>query len=440
MTLLRASVRRSSAKSPRPRTSWLALLCAATLLVGCERATAPDRNIDVEWQRKTLVDQALKPWLAHAPQADGFMRTAFARDWQPTADALPWRQELTGQARLVYSMASGYLVTGDARYLQAAKSGADFMELHFHDDVQGAYFTKVGADGKVMNERKRSYGQAFVILAYAQLFKASGDAQYQALALKAWKETAAGLLEPGGGLIDSTGRDFKPESDTHTQNPVMHMFEALTLLSEVTGDKSVRAAARTIGDFVVNRLMEGLPDGSARIPEWYDANWKALPTRAKGGYIDLGHQFEWVQLLYSAQRADISPIYGAVAERILQYALKEGYDDIDGGAFDRTYPDGGTERVKYYWQQLECLHALMAAASAEPRREMWRRYEQTLELVRKQFIDTKHGGWQVRACSAGAGECAEEQPEPYHMVSWHLAALAEAGAMPATAAASAASR
>ncbi|XHS79303.1 AGE family epimerase/isomerase [Burkholderiaceae bacterium UC74_6] len=411
----------------------LASLGFVALLAGCERASAPERNVDAAWHRQALVDHALKPWLERAPQPDGFMRTAFARDWQPLPNAA-LRQDVINQSRLVYALASGFMVTGDRRYLQAARSGADFLQLRFHDEVQGGYFTMISANGTVLNDRKRSYGQAFVILAFAQMAQATGEARYKELALKAWREASAGLLEPSGGLVDRTSRDFKPEDPGHTQNPVMHMFEALTLLTEVTGDASARAATRALGDFVINRLMQGLPDGSARIPEWYDTDWKPFPTREKGGYIDLGHQFEWVHLLYRAQRLEISPIYGGVAERILQYALKEGYDEIDGGAFEKTYPDGGTERAKHYWQQLECLHGLMAAASADPRRELWRRYEQTLDLVRKQFVDTQHGGWQSNACSAGGGQCPDEQPEPYHMVSLHLAALAEAGFTPGSAA------
>jgi len=401
------------------------LLLCIVLIGGCERASGPSQHIDAEWHKKTLVNVALAPWLAVAPQPDGFMRTGFARDWQPLPNH-PMQQDLTNQSRLIYAMAVGYQVTQDRNYLDAARAGADFLLMHFHDDVQGGFFTQVAADGSVVIDRKRSYGQACALLALATLAKVSGDERYTKAALRTWNEVASGLLEPGGGLINSTTRSFKLEGATPTQNPVMHMFEGLLALEELSHDPKIRAATRSLGDFVIGKLMQGLPDGSARIPELYDMNWLPLQAKGQGGYIDIGHQFEWVHLLYQAERQGISPVYGAVAERLLQYALKEGYDESDGGSFERVYPDGGTERRKGFWQQAECLQALIAAASAKPRPELWRRMDQTLAFVQEQFIDKQHGGWHPRACPRGG--CVEAQPEPYHMASLHLAAMTAAGA------------
>ena len=52
---------------------------------------------------------------------------------------------------------------------------------------------------------------------------------------------------------------------------------------------------------------------------------------------------------------------------------------------------------------------------------MWRRYEQTLNLVRAKFIDSANGGWYPKACERCG--CSEGQVEPYHMTGMHHAAL-----------------
>jgi mannose/cellobiose epimerase-like protein (N-acyl-D-glucosamine 2-epimerase family) len=108
---------------------------------------------------------------------------------------------------------------------------------------------------------------------------------------------------------------------------------------------------------------------------------------------------------------------------VLTYALKHGYDEIDGGSFNRAFADGGVDRTKYWWPQAECLRALQAAAAATGKKEMWRRYDQTLALVRDQFIDER-GGWFFslkKKCREGG--CPEEQPDPYHMTGMHMAAM-----------------
>ncbi|MBV8501315.1 MAG: AGE family epimerase/isomerase [Paucibacter sp.] len=406
-----------------PRRLTALLLCVL-LLAACERTTQPERAIDAAWHREAMA-KLLEHWLQVSPNPSGLFRTAISRDWKAEGGQGPARLELTMQGRMIYSMAMGYELTRDPRYLQAARRGTDFLLEHFHDPVQGGFFNVVSEDGQVVADRKRAYGQAFALLALSHMARITGEARYRQAAQQAWQEISGGMRDAQGGLVEVTTRSFVPESKNRTQNPVMHMFEALLALGQVTDDPGVKKDTRALGDFVVNRLMQGLPDGSAYIPEWYDEGWKPLPTHEAGGYVEVGHQFEWVHLLYSAQAQGVSDIYGPVAERLLLYALRQGYDEIDGGAFERIYSDG-MERGKVYWQQLECLHGLIAAAGAEPRPDLWRRMDQTLGLVRAQFMDSQHGGWWDRACPRGG--CDGKQPEPYHMASLHAAALKAAGA------------
>ncbi|MBV8603347.1 MAG: AGE family epimerase/isomerase [Pelomonas sp.] len=402
-----------------------ALLCISVLLGACGRASAPDSVIDAAWCRDALVKDVLSHWLAVAPTSSGLYRSEFDRSWTYKG-AEPARIDLVGQGRILYALLVGYEVTKDPHYLDAARHGADFLLEHFHDPVQGGFFNVVAADGQVVSDAKRSYGHAAALLALAKMARVTGEERYKQAALAAWQEIALGLRDAHGGLVVETARNFAhSEGGARSLNPVMHMFEALLALVEATKDPGAQRAARHMGDWVVGELMQGLPDGSARLAEWYDSDWKPLPTREAGGYVDLGHQFEWTHLLRRAESLGISPVYGAVSDRLLQYALAKGYDEIDGGAYERIYPDGTLERGKGYWEQAECLHALIAAASSTQKQELWRRYEQTLELVRKKLIDPVHGGWYGRVCDHGG--CGDDQPEPYHMASLFSAALQAAG-------------
>jgi len=51
-------------------------------------------------------------------------------------------------------------------------------------------------------------------------------------------------------------------------------------------------------------------------------------------------------------------------------------------------------------------------------------YEQTVDFVRAQFVDSRNGGWPIRPASVcERSECPNEQPDPYHMIGMHMAAL-----------------
>ncbi|MGO9444604.1 MAG: AGE family epimerase/isomerase [Thiobacillaceae bacterium] len=360
--------------------------------------------------------------MAIAPTPSGLLSGAFDRQWH----ALPSRgTDLTTQSRLIFTMVVGYETTGERRYLDVAVRGADFLLSRFHDPQHGGFFDRVDTAGNVINPAKRTYGHAFALFALSHVARVTKEPRFLRAALDAWREIDLNLRDSDGGFRPDAPRDFGPTTSLRNQNPVMHMFEALLALVDATDDPEAVAGAQSVGHFVLYKLLQGQSDGGAYIPEWYDAHWQPLPSKEQGGYIDIGHQFEWSHLLAGAERRGLPPLYGLVAERLLNYALKVGYDERDGGVFNRVYPDGSVDRDKFYWQQAEALRALMVACVSGTQGDLWRRYDQTLAFVEAQFVDEIHGGWWPAAKhSCDTDGCYDAQPDPYHMVGMDAVALA----------------
>lgn len=402
------------------------LILWAWLAAGCGAQRNDSTRIDAQWHKANLVDGLLVPWLESAPTASGFMRTALDRSWKANAQQPGY---LTDQARLVYSLIIGFEVTKDRRYLEAANRGADFLLTRFHDPIDGGFFLRVAEDGKVIAASKNTYAHAFALLALAHMFRVTREERYGKAALATWSMINLSLRDNQGGFWGELPRNFSQagaagSAGARSQNPLMHMFEALLALHDATQDPAALRGAKSIGDFVVYRLMQGTADGGAYVPEWYDHRWQPLPTKEKGGYTDIGHQFEWYHLLQDAEQRGLTGVYAQAAERILMYAVKVGYDEVDGGAFTRAYPDGAIDKSKYWWQQTEAMCAFLMSATLGGKGDMWRRYEQTLGLVQEQFIDKENRGWFYKPrkdCARGG--CPPEQIEPYHMTAMHQAAL-----------------
>lgn len=389
-------------------------------LSGCEGPASTSQFIDAKWHKQDL-DAHFVRWLAVAPTPSGLLLSRFDRQWK----ALPAQGgDLTTHSRLLFTMIIGYETTGDKRYLETARRGTEFLLDRFYDPQYGGFFSSVAADGKVLSESKNTYGHAFALFALSHVARVTKEEKFRVAALTAWSDINKHLRDSDGGFRPEAPRDFGPSNSLRNQNPVMHMYEALLALIDATGDQRAVAGAQSVGNFVIYKLLEGQNDGGAYIPEWYDEHWKPLATKEKGGYIDLGHQFEWSHLLATSERRGLPALYGEVAERLLKYGIKAGYDEIEGGVYNRAYPDGTIDRDKYWWQQAEGMRALLVAASTSNRRDLWRRYEQTQALVKDQFIDKVNGGWKFsgkRTCDSG--RCGSEQPEPYHMLGMHLTVL-----------------
>jgi mannose-6-phosphate isomerase len=412
----------------RRRGLGLALLAAP--LAGCDWLQSGPR-LDGAWHRRALLDGHLTPWRRAALQPNGACRGGFTRDWSPRPGG-PATVDLTHQARLIVAFAAGHEAAqgteSAASWLAAAESAGRFLLTHLRDPEHGGFFHQVSPTGERQADAKRGYGHAFALLALAELCRLSPDPAWPAAALDAWRTVEQGLLDRHGGLVsDATRRFVHVSGPARSQNPGMHLFEALLALAQAPQADVARAGllgARRVSAWMLNRLLQGLPDGGAMVPEWYDADW--TPRTGPEAETDLGHQFEWVHLLITANRLGVSPTLGAVAERVLQFALAQGYDEIDGGCFTRWQPGGRVDRRKGWWQQAECLHGLMVAADANPRPELWRRVEQTLTLVKRTLIDPQHGGWRPGADCLDRG-CEDQQPDPYHMAQMHRTAWRLAG-------------
>ena len=395
-------------------------LILAAGFAGCDLIVDRRFEVDAPWHKQALIDGHLSHWLMVAPTPSGFLQSSVTRTWQRREQKTT---DLVAQSRQVYVLLSGSELTGDPRYLDAARAGADFLLRHFRDPVHGGFFRVVAADGNKVNDAKFAYGHAFVIFALAHAYRVTKDDRYRAAAFDAWRAVSFGLRDPAGGFRSSASRDFAVTEASRVLDVQSHLLEATLALHDATGSPEALAAVREICDFLLYKMLQGRPDGSAYFPESYNGTWEPLP-QGSGGYIDLGHQLEIAYLLDVAGARGLSPVYPAAAQRVVEFVLKVGYDEDSGGCYSRAEMDGTITRDKGWWQQSGCLRTVMHFAAVYRKPDMQRRYEQTLAFLRNEFIDTENGGWYLRMKSQCArSPCPDEHPDAYHMTAMHREAL-----------------
>jgi mannobiose 2-epimerase len=105
-------------------------------------------------------------------------------------------------------MVMGYEITGDARYLDVAVRGTDFLLGNFRDSLNGGFFARVDASGPVINAAKNTYGHAFALLALSHMPRLTKEEKYRIAALNAWRDIDLHLSESHGGFRSEAPRDF----------------------------------------------------------------------------------------------------------------------------------------------------------------------------------------------------------------------------------------
>jgi mannose/cellobiose epimerase-like protein (N-acyl-D-glucosamine 2-epimerase family) len=369
---------------PPKKLSVLALLALFPPLFAASPETA--RHIDREWFRQTLAGETAH-WRQAAFRPNGFFAVSLDRQWRPVGSQ---NGTLVTQGRQITVMAAGYDLTHEPAYLEAVKKGADFLLEYFRDTEKGLFFYSVTPEGKVVDDSKDSYGMAFAILGLSRAALVTKDKRYSDAALETWAQMKEHLREENALFKPKMDRDYARVTAQNTQNPMMHLFEALLALHDATGSKAVFRDAQAHADAIFTRLFDSR---EGRLPELYDRDWKPAPPE-QGGYFELAHQFEWAFLLSHAVEKGFPKRYLAIGQRLLNYGMKVGYDEEEGGVFSRgDYQAKAVRGPKGWWEQCESLRTMMHYAALRGRKDLWPAFDKTLDFARKNLIDPEYGGW-----------------------------------------------
>lgn len=403
------------------RLTAVVLSCAAVVVVGLAQTKKPSgansqrlpdgeikKHVDREWVRTALVKDMLDYWVKSSVAPNGFIQENLDREWKPWGEQR--EASLNGQGRVLYTLAIGYEVSGgEKRYLDAINKAADFL-LKMHDDQYGGYYNRVTPDLKVIDDTKGGF-QSFAIFSLAHAARVTKNPKYAKAALDAYRELKAKMPDgpfitgnykrdfsgpaprgagfggrapggPAGKAADATkaGRGFQMPTGGHRLD--VHMFEALLGLYEATRDPEVWGTIKAQMDVMAKVFDYNL----GYLAEIYDADWKPAGTPG----ANPGHLFEWSSLLSRAVELGADPKFIELGSRNIDFGLKS-YNKEVGGLGGRNA--SGAPSNMLWWPQCEVVKASTHYAILRGRTDLWPYQQQTLNFIKKTYLDTQHGGW-----------------------------------------------
>lgn len=352
--------------------------------------------IDLSWFTSHLLDEILPKWLGSVTD-QGLFLCHFDRQWQPLHRNFG---TLVSQCRLLYNFSQGYALTQDKVYLHAVEAGGQFLLDHFRDEQYGGWYWACGLDGAVTDRHKDGYGHAFTLFGLAHAYRCTGNAALQEAMYYTWDAITQHFRDDHGGHFWRMTEAFEPAETTKSQNPTMHLFEALLAASTVGGAEHLLTEAQRVGDFVLFKLVRA---ADRRLPEVYNAEWVELPEelgaqgqapRFKGGRLDIGHAFEWAYLTSYAAEKGLPAYYTSYANSFMAYGLALGLDWESGGIYSPATPTGQimTQR-KGWWEQCEATRAFLNFIIRHHRTDLTEPYQKTLACIQSSFVDHEYGGW-----------------------------------------------
>ena len=387
-----------------------------------------DHETILRGMQQALDDGILKRWYPLVvDRACGGYFTNVSSDW-----SLPPAQEkmIVTQARHVWATSKFASFTGDpSRFEPIARHGYTFLRDVMWDQKFGGFYQIRSREGGMSDvwgwrDEKRTYGNAFGLYGVAAFYAQTGDPAVLEFAktVFSWIEEHAFDPELKGyfEFMTREGTHFDTKSAYKTiahdgnelgfkdQNSSIHLLEAYTELYKVWKDPRLHRQLSAILALIRDTMVESR--GYLQLffqPDWTPVSFREAPDNVREknfglDHVSFGHDYETAFLMLEASEAlgvkdDTTTL--AVARKMLDHAIANGWDTAVGGFYDGGYYLKGDARctivkdTKNWWAQAEGLNALLLFSKIFPDGGYGPFFEKQWDYVDRYIIDHEQGDW-----------------------------------------------
>jgi len=309
-------------------------------------------------------------------------------------------------------------------YKYAAHHGYLFLKDKMWDPTYGGFYTLVDQQGNPKHQPfgadKDAYGNAFAIYALAAYYKASKDTAALGLAKRTffWLEKHSHdplykgyyqhLRRDGTPIERTADMPTTAETGYKDQNSSIHLLEAFTELYGVWKDPTLKTRLNEMLLLIRDKIVT--PRGNLQLffkPDWtpvsyQDSSRETILTHRGLDHVSFGHDVETAYLMLEASRAlgitnETKTL--ATGKRMVDHALRNGWDATKGGFYDEGYYFDDTITIilntKNWWAQAEGLNTLLLMSTLYPNDPMryFDKFKQLWQYTQTYLIDPTYGDW-----------------------------------------------
>ena len=404
------------------RIPFLIFLLFANFLFAQQGMNSPaERKQIASAIDKSIQTELLNKWYPQCVDSlyGGFI-TTYTYDFKPTG---PQDKFIVTQARHTWSTArAAELYPGVPYYLKCSEHGFRFLRDVMWDKTNGGFYNLVDRQGNVKSDRKEAYGNAFGIYALAAYYHASKDTGALTLVKKAflWLEAHSHdpiykgyyqhMTQEGSPIKRDKSVPGTSDLGYKDQNSSIHLLEAFTELYSIWPDRLVRERLEEMLYLIRDKITT--PKGYLTLffkPNWIpvsyrDSTKEVILQHRSLDHVSFGHDIETAYLMLEASHAlgiknDKKTM--TISKKMVDHALRNGYDKSVGGFYDEGYYFKGSDKIsiirdsKNWWAQAEGLNTLLLMADQFPNDQMhyYEKFSQMWNYIQTYLIDHQYGDW-----------------------------------------------
>lgn len=279
-------------------------------------------------------------------------------------------------------------------WVEAAKSGAEFIKKHCID-TDGRMFFTVTRDGQPLRKRRYFFSESFLVVGFAEYYQVSGNPSDLALAEKYFDLMYRIYKNPDCDPFKITPKENSAVRSLHSNAYPMVLVSSAQTLQRISGKQEYyeKIIQEIIKDMITLHYKEEykcvlenvFPDGS-------------ILDNPTGRTINPGHCIEnsWFLMNHAAKTGDKTLLNQAL--NILNWSLDIGWDKEYGGVYYfRDLYNRPCEQLehdmKLWWVHCECLISTLTAYKLTGDEKYFEKFEKLHDYAFSHFSDKEYGEW-----------------------------------------------
>ena len=327
-------------------------------------------------------------------------------------------------SRILWAFSAAYRAQPQPLYREMANRAFDVVMKGFWDPKYGGAFWQIDGEGRVQDDSKKTYGQAFYIYALAEFGQAFGGSVALDRAKELFELIERHTHDPqSGGYLEMRRRDWSEAADVRlsdkdmnekkSMNNHLHVLEACTNLYRVWKEPRVERRLRELIDLFETRILD---PHSGHLQHFFDEQW-----HVRSDTYTFGHDIEGSWLLWEAAEVlgDTALLRRLrhVVLRMAEVVLSEGID-TDGALCYEGKAGRIIDPRKECWPQAEAIVGFINAFQLSDDAKYLEAARRVWSYVEQHLVDRVHGEWFWRINADGRP--AQDLPKvsewkgPYH--------------------------
>jgi mannobiose 2-epimerase len=328
-------------------------------------------------------------------------------------------------SRILWAFSAVHQARPDALFKQMAGRAFDFVMNHFWDAQLGGAFWRLDDTGRVLDDSKKIYGQAFAIYALVEYHRAFSVPVALARAIDLFELIERHAHDPGhGGYLEVRQRNWseadadarlsdRDMNEKKSMNNHLHLLEAYTNLFRAWKEPRVEQRLRELISLFEQRILD---PRTLHLHHFFNEQWQV-----RSDTYTFGHDIEGTWLLCEAAEVlgDMSLLkrVQAVALRMAEGVLREGID-ADGALRYEGKNGKIIDAGKECWPQAEAVIGFLNAFQLSGDEKYLQASLRAWDFIENHLVDRVHGEWFWRITPEGRVDPAlpkvSEWKGPYH--------------------------